>query len=424
MVAEPVQATLNTLNYYYLKTSDFLATQQENLVNYDYSTKLSDLNPFVLHFNKGPTARKGHETLLTKAAANILTHRRVYAGLLSVGIGIGSYYLFEHLQTDKAKVGTRACKKVQPKRRVPKLANGARRDVILIVGSPTEPLTRLIALDFEKRGFIVYLTILDEKDFKYIEANPITDDINYLNLNNSYSFEIQLAKFQKLLEVPVVPFPGAEPHKLSLKGVIFAPSLYFPIGPVENISIASWTKITDRFMVYTKLFSSGLLGVVRKNSGCRIILVTTSIISSLNMPYHAPENFLQNSVRHLFTGLTREIKHQGIQATQVKLGNLNVTNNAGASSTNAYNVVNSEIRSWGEDTRELYGDRFARTQARANPIHSTGAGTPLRDLYHILFDLVYNTGTNPSVVYCGAGARSYDNASKIIPESVLEFFLS
>lgn len=424
MVAEPVKATLNTLNYYYLKTSDFLATQQESFSNFDYSTKLSELNPFVLHFDKGLTVREDHESLLAKVATNILNHKKIYSGLFTVGIGIGSYYCFERQQASKAKVGTRGCKTVQPKRRVPKLANGARRDVILIVGSPTEPLTRLIALDFEKRGFIVYLTILDEKDFKYIEVNPITDDINYLNLNNSYNFEIQLAKFQNLLEVPVVPFPGAEPHRLSLKGVIFAPSLYFPVGPIENISIASWTKITDRFMVYPKLFSSGLMTVVRQNSNCRIILVTTSIISSLNMPYHAPENFFQNSLRHLFTSLTREIKHQGIQATQVKLGNLNVTNNSGASTANVNNIVNSEIRSWNDDTRVLYGDRFARTLARANPLHATGLGTPLRELYHLLFDLVYNTGSNPSVVYCGAGARSYDKASKIIPESVLEFFLS
>ena len=55
--------------------------------------------------------------------------------------------------------------------------------MILIVGSPTEPLTRFIAIDFEKRGFIVYLTLLDNNDIKYIESNPISDGINYLNFN-------------------------------------------------------------------------------------------------------------------------------------------------------------------------------------------------------------------------------------------------
>jgi len=43
------------------------------------------------------------------------------------------------------------------KRRAKKASNGARLEVVVIAGSPSEPIVRSIALDLERRGFIVYI---------------------------------------------------------------------------------------------------------------------------------------------------------------------------------------------------------------------------------------------------------------------------
>lgn len=43
------------------------------------------------------------------------------------------------------------------KRRAKKASNGARLEVVVIAGSPSEPLVRSISLDLERRGFIVYI---------------------------------------------------------------------------------------------------------------------------------------------------------------------------------------------------------------------------------------------------------------------------
>lgn len=43
------------------------------------------------------------------------------------------------------------------KRRARKANNGARLEVVVIAGSPSEPMTRSISMDLERRGFIVYV---------------------------------------------------------------------------------------------------------------------------------------------------------------------------------------------------------------------------------------------------------------------------
>lgn len=54
---------------------------------------------------------------------------------------------------------------VQKSRRAKRARNGGRLEVVVIAGSPSLPLTKSIALDLERRGFIVYVlcnTIEDE----------------------------------------------------------------------------------------------------------------------------------------------------------------------------------------------------------------------------------------------------------------------
>lgn len=452
MVAEPVQATVETINHVYDLSLNFLANQRDYISQNEYVDKVLALNPFASTSSPQPKLinTKDNSRYLLFFNGRHFTKKKVvlYSSILTIGIGI---YTFKRMRGNGVgfKLGEKKpnAESNSVKRRVPKLYNGARRDVILVIGSPTEPLTRLIALDFEKRGFIVYLTIIDEKDLKYVELNPITDDINYLNLNHSYSFELQLTKFQKFLDTPVIPFPGAKPHNLRLKGCVFTPSLYFPIGPIENITVASWAKILERYHVILKLLSSGLISLVRQQQPySKVIVISSNILSSLNLPYHAPETFYQKSMQNLFASLSREISQHNISVTQVKLGNLNISNGAASKristhspSLSTANLIQSEIRGWDDDMKDLYGESFSKSQYKSNPIKNysrgaagslgvlRGGGSNLRDLYHQLFDLLYPKNElklNPATVYCGTGARTYDWISSLFPGDFLTWLLT
>ena len=60
------------------------------------------------------------------------------------------------------------------KRRAKKAGNGARIEVVVIAGSPSEPITRSLSLDLERRGFIVYVVCnsVEEEVMIHNESRP------------------------------------------------------------------------------------------------------------------------------------------------------------------------------------------------------------------------------------------------------------
>ena len=60
------------------------------------------------------------------------------------------------------------------KRRARKAGNGARLEVVAVVASPSEAITRSISLDLERRGFIVYIVCntIEEEVLVQNESRP------------------------------------------------------------------------------------------------------------------------------------------------------------------------------------------------------------------------------------------------------------
>jgi hypothetical protein len=68
------------------------------------------------------------------------------------------------------------------KRRAKKASNGARLEVVVIAGSPSEPIVRSISLDLERRGFIVY-TVCNGIEDEIAVQNEARQDIRPLRLD-------------------------------------------------------------------------------------------------------------------------------------------------------------------------------------------------------------------------------------------------
>lgn len=60
------------------------------------------------------------------------------------------------------------------KRRAKRAANGARLEVVVLAGSPAEPITRSLSLDLERRGFLVYVVCntIEEEIIVQNESRP------------------------------------------------------------------------------------------------------------------------------------------------------------------------------------------------------------------------------------------------------------
>ncbi|WLF79169.1 hypothetical protein PVL30_002920 [Lodderomyces elongisporus] len=420
MVAEPVQATVQTLNKLYNYTTDLVNEQHEKL---QHSSKIYDQFVSGSHQSSqspsvpssGNSTAFSLNTIFSRLLNKIYRNKVRSFAILGIGIGIGGYVGYTYFLKPQSYPEIR-------KRRVPKLANGARRDAVLLIGSPTEPLTRAIALDMERRGFIVFLTMLDSTDSKYVLSHPFNEEIQMVDFFTK-SVEDSLVEFKQTLKTPIVPFHGAKPHVLQLKSVIFTPSLYFSVEPVENLGINTWQKLQDRMMMFFKMFSCGLIQLIRMQKA-RLILVNLNNLNSLNLPYHAPESIFQNELKSLFTILTREMKSHEIYVTQVRLGNINLSNQKVGSNSRIESIVQSEVRSWTSEMKNLYADNFARAQYKSHKIRGCGGqGSSIRELFHLLFDLTYESSV-PAIAYCGKGARFYDRVAKILPDSWVSFLLT
>ena len=101
----------------------------------------------------------------------ISEHRAVTAAVVAF-IGTGAFIVWRRRRSDRAK------------RRAKRANNGARTEVVVLVGSPHSPLTRSLSLDLERRGFIVYIPVSSVSEEQTIQREARAD-IKALSLDIS-----------------------------------------------------------------------------------------------------------------------------------------------------------------------------------------------------------------------------------------------
>ena len=72
------------------------------------------------------------------------------------------------------------------KRRAKRAINNARLEVVVIAGAPNEPITRSLALDLERRGFIVFVVCNDVEEEVMVQ-NEARSDIRPLTVDMSHA---------------------------------------------------------------------------------------------------------------------------------------------------------------------------------------------------------------------------------------------
>lgn len=269
--------------------------------------------------------------------------------------------------------------KRKAKRRAERLPNGARKDVILIVGSVTEPLTRYIAHDLSTRGFFVYVTALDANvEHKFFQES---EDVKSLVLSiddDSFNAE-QIRKFDHILSSDHVPFAGATPNKLNLVGMVFVPELYYPTGKFDTILPQTWRQtVLQNAMFPLNLLTNGLISMAQKYDS-NLVFLTPTITASLDLPFHSPENVTTRLIQSLSHQLATD--YDTLNITNMKMGMLSITQS---------------------------------TQRKNLGIK----GSHVRELHHKLFDLLH-ADNNSECVYVGFAARVLDHGGSWVPHWVL-----
>lgn len=304
--------------------------------------------------------------------------------------------------------------------------DGGRKDVVLIGASPYEPLVRVIAQDLMIRGFIVYITSASPEEDEAIHRER-SSDIRALrcNMYNPSMTERGLHELEVLLQTPVTSFAGAETRFLSLAAVILIPDLFYPTGPLEATSSYQWAQtISTKILGPINLLTCGGLDMVRQHAS-RVILLTPSIISSLNPAFHAAESICVAALSSLALVVSREVASQHISMSHLKLGSFD-TSHGGPETVRfgtEYQIkrnMRADVLSWPEHVRHLYAGAYA---ASAYLQTNRTRGSRLRRLFSVLFDTI-SLPSPPRVVHVGKGSHAYDMLTTFLPEWLLTLVLS
>ncbi|PKY04780.1 DUF1776-domain-containing protein [Aspergillus campestris IBT 28561] len=366
-------------------------------------------------------------SLVTRAQDWVHRNRAWSAAILAfVGTSCVLYY-------GNKKLGGR-------RRRARRAGNGARKEIVVVAGSPHEPMTRAIASDLERRGYIVYITVASADEERLVQAEN-RGDIRSLWLDlttiTSSPSDIHpcLNEIHSLITQPQSPMAGVPPHTCQLSGLILVPSPNYSTGPVATIPPSSWADTVNARLLSPILTTQLFLPLLTvRNTNSTIVLVYPSISSSLSAPFTGPEVTTTRALSGFATSLRRELsllQHGKIDVVELKLGNIDL----GAPYRNAQgHITGTEVLAWSAQQRSLYGPQYLssieqRPVASAGP--STVRGSPARSLHYAVMDAlepasrdIFGRKVSKSpVMFVGRGARTYSIIGEWVPAGLVGWML-
>lgn len=328
---------------------------------------------------------------------------------------------------------------IRKTRRARRAKNGARLEVVVVAGSPNLPLTKTVSLDLERRGFIVYIAC-NTLEEEAVVQNLSRPDIRPLGIDITDPTKAGTAieGFAQFLQASHAAVPGAKPHHLTLKSVILIPSMSYQTSPIATIPPSAFADLFDTHLLHPILTIQAFLPLLtaRLNSASeksppKVIVLTPSIITSINPPFHAPEATICSALSAFTDVLAGELRPLSIPVTHIQLGTFDFTGFTGPASAALRRspgllpaADSAETLAWPEPARHAYGRNFINTSSSAiaaGRIRGMKGGS-LKDLHRSIFDVI--DGSNKSsVVRVGLGADLYGFVGKFVPRSLVQWMM-
>lgn len=305
------------------------------------------------------------------------------------------------------------------KRRAARAPNGARKEVVVLAGSPHDAITKSLAQDLERRGFIVFV-VVNSMDDEQLVLGLGGRDVRPLNIDllDTVGAEASIARFEDLLNFPVSAFQGAQPHHLHFAGMVLVPDSYFPTGPIETIPADVWSDVLNLRLLSPFITAKLFVRLLRTHQS-RILVLSPSITHSLSPPFHAPETVAVAALDAFTASLRRELGPLNVDVSQLRLGTFDVTPVTGRHHLQATNGARADLVSWPPGVRGAYGRNYAAQEGR-RPVK----GSPLRELHHAVFDTLACKGYPPKSMRVGSGSTVYEMIGRLAPEGLVDWMMN
>ncbi|KAL5345676.1 hypothetical protein ACLOAV_009430 [Pseudogymnoascus australis] len=280
------------------------------------------------------------------------------------------------------------------KRRAKRGTNGARLEVVVISGSMNEPLVRSLALDLERRGFIVFIVCDDVQEELRVQSEG-RSDIRPLVINVSTSKlgNDGVERFAQLLQTPQHAFDTARAHYLQFTALIVIPTLTYPNSPVATLS-----PIDIQDVINTRLLQP--------------ILLTQAFLPLL----------ISAGLKSFTATLAAELAPLNVPLTHFELGSFDTNPMTPKNQLATLSGHSAEARTWSDDAREAYGGNFMRVAGSA--VEKKTKGSNLRELHNAVFDEMAKTGWRAGgTVMVGRGARLYSFVGAWAPRGLVGWMM-
>ena len=306
------------------------------------------------------------------------------------------------------------------KRRAKRAPNGARKEVLVLAGSPHDAITKSLAVDLERRGFIVFVVVNSMDDEQLVLALG-GRDIRPLSIDllDPAGADAALARFETHLTLPVSAFAGAQPHHLHLAGMILVPDAYFPIGPIETIAADVWSDVLNLRLLSPFITAKLFVRLLRTHQS-RLLVLSPAITRALTPAFHAPETVAVAALDAFTRTLRRELKPLGVDVAMLRLGTFDLSASivAGRNHLQNPNGARADLVSWSAAMRGAYGRSYAAQEGRR-----AVRGSPLRELHHAVFDVIAADGRVKAGKRVGSGSFVYELFARVAPEGLVDWML-
>ena len=240
-----------------------------------------------------------------------------------------------------------------------------------------------------------------------------------------------MKRFKHLLSIPQQAVPGATPNRLHLAGVILAPEVHYPSGPIESISMESWSDTINIQLLSTIATAHEFLHPVCQFKS-RFLLLTPHNVASIQAPFHAPQNAVVGALQGFFATLQNELDTIDIRICHLKLGIFDFSALSGRYSQHQQHPTlaqnEASTLAWPSSSRLLYAQNYLSQLQTAglfsnNRQNRNGrAGAPLRELHLAVYDAL--TQERPARTWhVGHGSLTYEMVGRLLPRGLVAWML-
>ena len=342
------------------------------------------------------------------------------------------------------------------KRRARKLANGAKREIVVLACSNFhDPLTKSLAVDLERRGYVVYVTVSSTEEDSLVQQEakadlrPLWMDLTSTVPNPAVDIHPNLEPIKELLSKSSRSsspasgkVPGAAMHNMSFAGlVVFPGSSGYPEGSLALLPPADLVDSINTRLVSPTLTVQQFLPLLANHSTdpkspSSVVIAYPSIPRSLSPPRQVPEAMITSSLSALASSLRREVLTASANITihELKLGNFDLGSLPGGKTPtqSIYNAHTSKLDPNNSALTHWHSSQRAAIQRTTLGQRSLIRGSPARELHNAVFDALappqkfsafgkyeWQSKKRGSTVFVGSGARVYELVGEWVPSGIV-----